>query len=56
MKGIVAADIVWDGVGVLDILEATGVDLVVIVGVAPRAKAVIIGVGKDRRVAEARGI
>ena len=52
----VTADMVGNGVGDGDILESTGVDLVVVVGVAPSTDTVIGGVGKDRRVEKVGGI
>lgn len=56
MEGIIATDAVRNGIGDIDILEATGTNLVVIVRVTPRAEAIIVGVGKDRRMVKVRGI
>jgi len=56
LKGIIAANVVRNGVGDLDILEATGGDLKVVVGFTPIPDAVNGGVGKDRRVVKVGGI
>ena len=56
LKGKITTDVVGAGVGDFDILEATGGDLEVVLGVTPRAEAVVSGVGPDRRVIKVRGI
>ena len=56
LKGEVPADVVWNGVGELEVLESTGGDLEVVLWVTPRSKTVISGVGKYTRVKEVRGI
>ena len=56
LKREIAADVVRNGIGNFDILETTGEDLVIIVGVTPRPKALNSGVGEYRRVVEVRGI
>ena len=50
MKGIIPADVVWDGVGNYNVLETTRTELVVIIRVTPRPKSITFGVGKDRRM------
>lgn len=54
--GEVPADVVWDGVGDEDVLEAAGGDLVVVIWVAPTSNPVKGGVGKDSGMIEIRGI
>jgi hypothetical protein len=56
VKGELPAEVVWDGVGNPQVLKGTGVDSVVVIRVTPRPKAIIIGVGKDRRVVKVRSI
>lgn len=56
LEGEVTANVVRNGVGNLDILEATGEDLVVIVRVTPGPKTLSSGVRKDRSVIEVRGV
>ena len=56
LKSKITTDVVRNGVGDFDILEATGEDLVVVLRVTPRAETVVSRVGKDRRVVKVRGI
>ena len=56
LKSKITTDVVRDGVGDFDILEATGGDLVVVVWITPRAESVVGGVGKDGRVIKVRGV
>ena len=55
-KGIITANVVWDGVGDSDILETAGGDLVIVICVTPRPEALCGGIGKDRCVLKVRGI
>ena len=55
-KGIITADVVWDGVGDGDIFETAGGDLVIVICVTPRPEALCGGIGKDRCVLKVRGI
>lgn len=56
LEGVVATDVVWDGVGKPDVLEAAGRDLEVVIWIAPGSKTVVRGVRKDRCVIKVRGI
>ena len=56
LKGVIAADVVRDGVGNFEVLKSTGGDLEVVLWVTPRAETVVSGVGPDRCVVKVRGI
>jgi hypothetical protein len=56
LKSIITADVVGDGVGEHEVLEATGGDLVIVVRVTPRSQTLSSGIGKDRGVLGVRGI
>ena len=56
LSGIVATDVMWDGISEGDVLEAAGGNLVVVIGVTPRPETILGGVGKDRRVIKVGGI
>ena len=46
----------WDRVGDGNVLEATGINLVIVIWITPTAKAVKGGVGKDGGMIEIRGV
>jgi len=56
LQGEIPTDVVWNRVGEVDILEAAGGDLEVVLWITPRPKAVISGVRKYRRMVEVRSI
>ena len=53
---MIPTNTVWDGISNPHPFQATGTDLKVVLRITPGAKTVVIRVGKDRRVAEVRGI
>jgi len=56
LKGIITANVVWDGISDLHVLETASRDLEVVLGVTPVPEAIIGGVGKDSRVVKGRSI
>jgi len=56
LKSVVTANVVRYGVGKHNVLQSTGGDLVIIVGVTPRSQTIMSGIGKDRRVLGVLGI
>ena len=56
LEGVITADVVGNGVGDSDILEATGEDLIVVRRVTPRPKTLGGVVRQYRRVVEVCGV
>jgi len=56
LRGIITADVVWDGVRDRHILETAGINLEIVCWVTPRPKTIMGGIGKDRRVFKVSGI
>lgn len=53
---IIPADVVWNGISNLHVLESTSEDLEVVIWVSPRSKTVVSGIGKYCCMIEVRGI